>query len=272
MAILIGSWVSIILYLVVWVYELVIFRKHRVLPLGWSRLVLVAALLCHVSVMGYRLMTLGRDEAFLTADLLAWISWITAFSLFVFRHRLQKEIKSNLLLPFSILLMIISTLLIHHTIPAMQPFVTASVLDQIILVIHIATLMAGHVLFGLACFSSMLFLYQEHRLKTKMVTLTSHRFPSLGLLDRVSSQSMSLGFFFFTLGLVLGILLTGNLLRSLSLPIRLAVPLVVWVVYAVFMFESSFNTVQRKRTAIWSIMGFVLVMMSFMVELYYLRQ
>ena len=59
---------------------------------------------------------------------------------------------------------------------------------------HIIILLAGDIMLGVACVASIIFFYQEHHLKTKLMSSLTLRFPALGTLDRLSWQGILWGF------------------------------------------------------------------------------
>jgi len=74
------------------------------------------------------------------------------------------------------------------------------------LIVHIVLVLAGYAALLLTAVSSVIYLVQERRLKTKQTATLLEKLPPLGTLDEVISSSMGFGFVFITLGVVFGVL------------------------------------------------------------------
>ena len=142
---------------------------------------------------------------------------------------------------------------------------------QVGLITHIVAILAGNMLFAMACLFSVVYLYQEHQIKAKVIRLLVSRLPSLNTLDRLNHRAIALGFFFLSLGILLGIGVGGMEGQpEAMLSLRRAVPLLTWIVYAAFLLQRTFQRQRGRITAIWSIVGFVVVMTSLALEIYIL--
>jgi len=74
------------------------------------------------------------------------------------------------------------------------------------LIVHIILVLAGYAALLLTAVSSVFYLVQERRLKTKRSMALLEKLPPLGTLDELISSSMGFGFVFITLGVVFGVL------------------------------------------------------------------
>jgi ABC-type uncharacterized transport system permease subunit len=136
-----------------------------------------------------------------------------------------------------------------------------------LLTAHIVALLAGHLLFALACLSGAAFLFQERRLKHRLGLGTS-RLPSLGTLETITHRSVGLGFVLLTVGILLGLGVAGaeNLRARLWEP-RLVIPATSWIVYAGFLLVYTYRGRRGRFSAVWSIAGFSVVLVSLVFEL-----
>ena len=119
---------------------------------------------------------------------------------------------------------------------------------------------------GVACVASIIFLYQEHHLKTKLVTSMMIRFPALGTLDRLSWQGTLWGFLALSIGIMLGILINKDD-ESLLANLRFVASISAWCVFAMILLLRQLQALRSRWKAIWPIVGFILAMMSLIVEL-----
>lgn len=259
-----GIWLSICLYLIGWSSRFSLFQQRLNFPPTFGLRVLQLACFIHTVTLLFILFTSVWPAA-LIPDLLNAIAWLPIFIYLIARHQIQNPISSTSIPPFSAVLLFVSILLLKQDLPTLTLIEQAPLMHQTLLITHITALIAGYVLFGLSCTSSVLFLYQEHQIKTKLVKVLVHQFPSLATLDRISYRSVILGFLFLTVGLVLGVLLSDGLQSSRSIW-RLGISLLIWLLYAFFLVERFIQGYKRRLVAIWSIIGFFLVLASLIIE------
>jgi ABC-type uncharacterized transport system permease subunit len=74
------------------------------------------------------------------------------------------------------------------------------------LIVHIVLVLAGYAALLLTAVSSVFYLVQERRLKSKKSQTLLEKLPPLGTLDDLISSSMGFGFVFITLGVVFGVM------------------------------------------------------------------
>ena len=259
-----GIWLSVFFYLMGWGSRFSLFQKPLRLPPAFGLCALQFACILHTATLLLMLATSAWPED-LIPDLLNAIAWLSVFLYLVVRQRIQSPIGSTAIPLFSVVLLCISVLLLKQDLPSLELMDEAPLFHQTLLITHITTLIAGYVLFGMSCISSVLFLYQEHQIKTKLVKLLVHRFPALTTLDRISYRSVILGFLFLTVGLVLGVWLSDGLQSPRNMG-RLGISLLIWLLYAFFLLERFIQGYKRRFTAIGSIVGFFLAMASLVVE------
>ena len=113
--------------------------------------------------------------------------------------------------------------------------------------------------------SGMLFLIQERQLKRKHMGRLFHRLPSLEALDRVNFLAIGIGFGLLSIGLALGFLGAGLLLGHWwtgDPKEYLAVAL--WGSYLTLWLVRLRSTLRGRRVALLSILGFSLVLFTFL--------
>jgi ABC-type transport system involved in cytochrome c biogenesis permease subunit len=74
------------------------------------------------------------------------------------------------------------------------------------LIVHIVLVLAGYAALLLTAVSSIFYLIQERRLKSKKSPSLLEKLPPLGTLDDLISTSMGFGFVFITLGVIFGVM------------------------------------------------------------------
>lgn len=257
-------------YLVGWAVEFVRFWRAAARPplvgggalaVGWG---------AHTVVLAYRLWSEGGTLEG-TVSAVAWLAMIGYFGI---HHRWQNAVLGFVIPPFAVAALL-STMLLSEQLVAL-PGRTAldSWLWRSGLVTHILAILAGHLLLAMACVFSVMYLYQEHQIKAKVIRLLVSRLPSLKALDTLNHRAIALGFFFLSLGILLGIALSGTQERAVGTTVgwRQIVPAITWLVYASFLVQQALQGRGGRLTAIWSIAGFGVVVASLVVELYFLVQ
>ncbi len=126
------------------------------------------------------------------------------------------------------------------------------------LVFHVGLVLAAFAGFTLSAALSALFLWQERRLKRRETSILRLRAPSLATLDELSARTIAVALPALTLGIAVGLLR----LRSTGSPVDavIVVTLVTWVVYAAFLVGRFRFGVRGRRSALYVLAGFTLVL------------
>jgi ABC-type uncharacterized transport system permease subunit len=112
------------------------------------------------------------------------------------------------------------------------------------LVAHIAALLAAYVALGFSLLSSVLYLFQERRLKSKRKPAVASRWlpldwlPPLDTLERIAHATLEFGFPCMTVGLVIGSVLAQEspLGAAYFLDPKVIASFVLWIVYVTLLF------------------------------------
>ncbi len=154
--------------------------------------------------------------------------------------------------------------------------------DKIILLTHIILILIGDSLFALAFIVSLIYIFQERKIKNKKnlkifdeknisipAALHSGRGYNLELLDNINYLCLKVGFPFITIGIVMGIYLSGSLFKTFMVvkPIEI-ISLITWLIYAVLLHERMAKGLRGKRAAVFGIIGFLLIIVSLSFSFY----
>lgn len=161
-----------------------------------------------------------------------------------------------------------------HIYISVRPFF--SNFDEAILLTHIILILTGDSLFALAFIISLIYIFQERRIKIKknlkLFNKKNHPFDevfyqgrgyNLELLDNMSYQCLKIGFPLITVGIAMGIYLSSSLFKSLMIakPIEI-ISLATWLIYAILMHERVARGLRGRKAAFFSIVGFLLIVAS----------
>ncbi|MBI4040439.1 MAG: cytochrome c biogenesis protein CcsA [Deltaproteobacteria bacterium] len=137
-----------------------------------------------------------------------------------------------------------------------------------ILGLHLLLSLGGIVCWVVAASFSFLFLLQEHALKRKHAWIS---LPALEILDRAHYRWLSLGFWMFTAGMVIGLLAAKvQLGQQWSFnPVQLWT-LAGWGIFAVLLFFRARTGLRGKRAVLYSLIGFIGVLFFSWIGVSYL--
>ncbi len=136
---------------------------------------------------------------------------------------------------------------------------------------HVVCSLLSYAAFLLACISGALFLVQERQLKHKHMGLLFHRLPALDTLDRMNFLAVGIGFGLLSLGVACGLLGTRLLRGQWWLgDSKEYVTLIVWLSYCALWLIRLRSTLRGRRMALLSVMGFSLVLFTFLGASYLL--
>ncbi|MGH9513744.1 MAG: cytochrome C assembly family protein [Terriglobales bacterium] len=149
-----------------------------------------------------------------------------------------------------------------------QPFLLTSPVLSGWLIAHIALIFAGYAALFLSFAASLLYLIQEHRLKSKKSAVTS-RLPALQQIDEIGYRSLLLGFPFMTLGLIAGMVVAeGTFGRLDFLDPKILLSLLMWAVYMIMLY-TRWNAGWRGRRAAYLAAGaFVTALIAWSANYY----
>jgi ABC-type uncharacterized transport system permease subunit len=200
------------------------------------------------------------------SDILSVAAWGSMVGVQAFPERLPSLVNTSIVRFFVILLLGLSLIISQRQMSTGSLFLEQTWFYHVLLGSHIIILLAGDIMLGVACVASIIFLYQEHHLKTKLMSSLTLRFPALGTLDRLSWQGILWGFLALSIGLMLGILINSDD-HSLSANLRFGSSVSAWCVFATLLLFRQLHSVRSRWLTIWCVVGFVLALMSLIVEM-----
>ena len=267
---IVGAWGALLLYIISWISglfpspfdespgsRLQAWMEFTGMRLGW---------IIHTIALLGLLWTKSVWPTTFVSDILSVAAWASMVGVQAFPERLPSLVNTSIVRLFAILLLGLSLIIFQNQFSTSEIVLAQTWLYQLLLGTHIIILLAGYVMLGVACVASIIFLYQEHHLKTKLVTSMMIRFPALGTLDRLSWQGTLWGFLALSIGIMLGILINKDD-ESLLANLRFVASISAWCVFAMILLLRQLQALRSRWKAIWPIVGFILAMMSLIVEL-----
>ncbi len=132
------------------------------------------------------------------------------------------------------------------------------------LMVHLPFTIAGTSLFVVSALFGILYFTQEIQLKKKNFGYLYNLLPSIDLLNRITSNTMLVGFLLFTIGLLSGfiwgiyewqgkIIITPKLLFSI----------ITWIIFGIIIIIKKTKGMTPRNTALASILGIVSVVVTY---------
>ncbi|MBU0992402.1 MAG: c-type cytochrome biogenesis protein CcsB [Proteobacteria bacterium] len=129
---------------------------------------------------------------------------------------------------------------------------------------HIITIFIGEAAFSLAFGAGVLYLIQEHAIKTKKHGYFFKRLPSLELIDQTGYLCIIVGFTAITIGLATGMVYAKMIWgRFWSWDPKEVWSGISWLLYAVLLHERLTVGWRGRRSAIMAIIGFIVLLFTF---------
>jgi ABC-type uncharacterized transport system permease subunit len=124
--------------------------------------------------------------------------------------------------------------------------------------IHLATAFGGALAFAVAGAAGAMYLIVSRRLRARTATPAGPKLGSLERLEHLTFVSVTLGFALFTVGTITGLVEMSSSHKQTP-PAKLLLALSVWVVYAIVLHSPINPSFRGRKTAILSVIGFVLM-------------
>ncbi len=129
--------------------------------------------------------------------------------------------------------------------------------------VHVILALIGIAAFVLNFAGALMYLLQERQLKSKRQGTFYYRLPSLETLDRMTSRTLTLGFPFLTLGLILGMVWAGSAWGTvLRWDPLVLFSFLAWVVYAATLSGRAVAGWRGRRAAYFAILGFMALLLT----------
>ena len=146
---------------------------------------------------------------------------------------------------------------------APRPIALGGALQSAWVWVHIALALVGIAAFVLNFAGAIMYLLQEHQIKLKRPGAFYYRLPALETLDRLTYQTLALGFPFLTTGLILGMLSAPASWGSLFAFDPLALlSTIAWIIYAGTLAGRAAAGWHGRRAAYFAVAGFAALVVT----------
>jgi cytochrome c-type biogenesis protein CcsB len=239
-------------------YLLFLFNQKEKIQQISFYLVAAAVLVHLVSVVTTGIATKGLPVHNLVQSLsMAALAFGCMFLYFQYKVNLKiLGVFASILLSF----LMLAVILIHDT-----PVEPNKILKGFWFYSHIVLVFTGEAALALACGAGILYLLQEKGIKTKTPGFFFKRLPSLDFLDNVSYTCITTGFVLLTFGLITGFIYAKSIWGSFwSWDFKEVFSVGTWLVYAALLHFRLYSGWRGRRSAIMTIIGFVIIVFTFL--------
>lgn len=213
----------------------------------------------HTLMIGYAAVHSGYIPVRNLHETLSMLGWIIAGVFLLFQYRFQLRVLGIYAAPMVSIFMIAS----FH-VPK-EPIAAKEIFSNFWLIFHVITIFTGWASFALACGMGILYLVQEHTIKSKSRGFFFSRLPSLELLDNAGYISIITGFAMLTLGLASGFLYAKSVWgRFWSWDPKEVWSGISWLFYAALLHERLAVGWRGRKSAIMAVIGFLVLVFTFL--------
>lgn len=206
----------------------------------------------------YRYFTAGHLPITNPHEATSFFAWCIVLIFFVLHFRYKIGLLSSFVMPIIFLMMLVASFL-SRDIKPLSP-----VLQSYWLGIHTVFAFIGNAAFAMAFGIGIMYLIQEHYVKSKRLGGLYERLPSLQTLDDINYRLITLGFPLLTLAIITGALWAENAWGRLwNWDPRETWSLITWLIYAIVLHARLVAGWRGRRAAILSIIGFLTIIIAF---------
>lgn len=249
---------TLILYLIATAGFLLFIIKRNKKVGRWSHRILLAGFALNSIYLALCYYQLGAVPALNFKGALSFFSWTMMAAYIIFHLKFRITVLGSFVVPFSVFLMIISS-----TIP-ISSITVRPIFSGFWLPLHVATALLGDGIFAIAFIAGVMYLIQEHQIKTKRLGAFYSRLPSLNSLDSLNYHAISYGFVLLTIGMITGSILAQGSHGSYWLWDPKEVwSLITWLCYAALLHQRMAVGWRGRRSALMSIGCFFILIFTF---------
>ena len=234
-----------------------IIRKNKAAG-NWSHRILIVGFILNSIYLAIGYYNLGALPALTFKSSLSFFSWTIIAAYIIFQVKFRIMVLGSFVIPFSVFLMIISSTMPFSAITVRPIF------KSLWLPLHVGASLLGDGIFAIAFIAGIMYLIQEHQIKTKRLGAFYSRLPSLNLLDSINYHAINYGFILLTIGMVTGSILAqgahGSYWRWDPKEIW---SLITWLCYAARLHQRMAVGWRGKRSALMSIGCFLILIFTF---------
>ena len=229
-----------------------------------ARWTVAFGLLFQTVTIGVRSSQTGHGPYTSSFEVALFLAWLMVVVFFLTEWKYKIKNLGTFIIPIVFVILLFSAFLSKDVI-----LVYESSEMRFWLTMHRTLSILGYAAFSIAFASGIMYLIQEHQVKTKKLGIMYFRMPSLEVLDDLNFKVIMIGFPLFTLGFMTGSISNMQLNQSFfSWDLNRTLPLVAtWLIYSLVFFGRIMVGLRGKKAAQGSILGFVTVIWTYFLHI-----
>ncbi len=248
--------ISLVLY-VIGIIAFFVFREKYFLK-SWRTLFIWIGFLFHTLAIIFRSISDGGLPLSYSYGIFMTLSWAILLAGLL----ISSNIKMRML--FVILVCIAFSLILIALHLSKTPQLSGQSIQGFWFLVHVLFCLLSYGAFTLGFLASIFYLLQERQLKHKLVGPLFNRLPDLMSLDRLNTRTILWGMACLSLGLGFGFYWSKITHNSFLLQDpKVLASILLWASYGVMGVLSVQHILQGKKLAIWSLIGYIGVIITF---------
>jgi cytochrome c-type biogenesis protein CcsB len=250
---------TISLYFIATVTYLVYLLKPRDLVGRLSHWLISSGFVLHLAFTAFRYHEAGYTPITNLHEALSFFALAIVGVFIAFERKYQIFILGSFVIPLALLLMAASS-----SFPsAVAPLNPA--LKSKWLLVHTTLAFVSYATFAIAFGAGIMYLLQEHFLKSKRLGAMYHKLPSLDTLDEINYRSLTFGFPLLTFAIITGAIWAETAWGTYwSWDPKETWSLITWFVYAALIHGRLTTGWRGRKAAILAIIGFFILLFTFL--------
>jgi cytochrome c-type biogenesis protein CcsB len=224
-----------------------------------SRWLISIGFLVHCAFTVDRYVEAGHTPITNLHEALSFFGLTLVGAFIAFERRYKVFILGSFVTPLALVLMIVSSLF-PSAITPLNPTLMSKWLA-----VHTVLAFLGYAAFALAFGAGIMYLIQEHFLKSRKLGAMYQKLPSLEILDEINYRCLTFGFPLLTFAIISGAIWAETAWGTYwSWDPKETWSLITWFVYAALLHGRLTTGWRGKRAAILAIIGFCILLFTFL--------
>ena len=227
---------------------------------GWM---VAFGLVCQTVTIGIRSSQPGHGPYTTSFEVALFLSWLMVVVYILTELKYKIKDLGAFVIPLVFIVLLFSAFLSKETALVPESEV------RFWLTMHRTLSIMGYAAFSIAFAAGIMYLIQEHQVKTKKLGIMYFRMPSLEVLDNLNFKVIMVGFPLFTLGFMTGSIQNTEMNQPFfSWDLTRTLPLVAtWLIYCLIFFGRMAVGLRGKKAAQGAIFGFITVIGTYFLHI-----
>ncbi len=255
---LIFFYISVSFYFVATLAYTSFLFTHREGAVNIATKILFAGFVFHTIKVFFRYFVAGHTPVISLFESLSFYSWVILLIFLIFEVRYKLPVLGSFIVPLALVILITASFQSKDVLPIPSSMMTVWV------PIHVLLAFLGNAFFALATGAGIMYLIQEHYLKSHKLGGLYFLLPSLNVLDKLNHKCLVFGLPMLTLAIITGSIGASFVWGSYwALDPRFVWSLITWLLYAVLLHGRIVIGWRGKRAAVFAIGSFTILLVSF---------